>query len=106
MQQNANVYICFYLSCVFFQTQTCDPAPVEAQEKPFPHQQQQNIKQRLVNVYVSFFYLPLSCYGQRLDSVDVSLSSENLPPANKRAVCLGQCIYGHLKPHESQSSVY
>ncbi|XP_070688199.1 inositol 1,4,5-triphosphate receptor associated 2 [Pempheris klunzingeri] len=33
-----------------------DSAPVEAQERPFPHRQQQqaSIKQQLVNVYVSF----------------------------------------------------
>lgn len=35
---------------------TQDSAPVETQERPFPHRQQQqaSIKQQLVNVYVSF----------------------------------------------------
>lgn len=32
-----------------------------------------------------FFYLPFSCYGNRLDLVDVALCSEKLP--NKRGVC-------------------
>lgn len=84
---NAVTCTCINLSCVFSLTQ--DSTPVETQERPFPHRQQQqaSIKQQLVNVYVSF-YFPFSCYGNRLGLVDVSICSQKLLPANKRGVRL------------------
>lgn len=70
-------------------SQTLDSAPAETQERPpYRQQQQASIKQQLVNVYVRFFYLPFSSYGNRLDLVDVTLCPEK--PPNKRGASLWQ----------------